>query len=102
MGVSTSNDNIIVLPVRHDGGGPSRLGTGKPSRAQRDWLMRGLGQAGGKLPLFDSNGRHVNDRTVRACIRNGWAKPWFENPLKPNWLVCKLTHEGRQALQDLE
>jgi len=102
MGVSVNDDNVIVLPARRGNDGPPRPGAGRPSRAQRDWLIRGLGQAGGKLPLFDDNGQHVNDRTVRACIRNGWAKPWFENPLKPNWLVCKLTHEGQQALQDLE
>jgi hypothetical protein len=28
----------------------------------------------------------------------GWAEPWFSNPLKPDWLVCKLTDTGRALL----
>jgi hypothetical protein len=35
---------------------------------------------------------------VRACIAHGWAAPWFGNPLKPDWLVCKLTEKGRLVL----
>ncbi|PIW25919.1 MAG: hypothetical protein COW30_17665 [Rhodospirillales bacterium CG15_BIG_FIL_POST_REV_8_21_14_020_66_15] len=65
---------------------------------QRKWLARGLNQAGGKLPLFDEVGKKVSDRTVRACIENGWAEPWFNNPLKPDWQVCKLTEAGRRLL----
>ncbi|WP_208985814.1 hypothetical protein [Pseudovibrio sp. Ad26] len=37
--------------------------------------------------------------TVRACIAAGWAEPWFSNPLKPDWLVCKLTDTGRAMLE---
>ena len=62
---------------------------------QRAWLRRGLDQPGGKLPLFDAEGRQIDARTVRACIEQGWAAPWFDNPLKPDWLVCKLTPAGR-------
>src|SRR5262245_58270753 len=69
----------------------------RPSPEQRDWLQRGLEQPGGKLPLFDRHGQNVNPRTIRACIDHGWAEPWFTNPLKPDWLVCKLTHAGRVA-----
>jgi hypothetical protein len=29
-------------------------------------------------------------------MERGWAEPWFENPLKPDWLVCKLTAAGRK------
>ena len=70
----------------------------RPSSIQRRWLRRGLDQAGGKLPLFDRGGQRINERTVRSCIENGWAEPWFSNPLKPNWLVCKLTSVGRDAV----
>jgi hypothetical protein len=74
-------------------------GTGAaPSSAQRRYLTRGLDQAGGKLPLFDDNGREFDLRTIQSCIRAGWAEPWFANPLKPDWLVCKLTDKGRGAL----
>ena len=72
----------------------------KPTEAQRRYLARGLDQAGGKLPLFDDLGREYDARTIRACIRAGWAEPWFANPLKPDWLVCKLTESGRAALAD--
>jgi len=67
----------------------------KPTSSQRFWLARGMDQAGGKLPLFDASGQKVSERTVRSCIKNGWAEPWFANPLKPDWIVCKLTQAGR-------
>ncbi|MFQ5954955.1 MAG: hypothetical protein ACE5JZ_07830, partial [Kiloniellales bacterium] len=70
----------------------------KPSAAQRAWLDRGLDQPGGKLPLFDLDGRRVSPRTVASCIKQGWAEPWFANPLKPDWQVCKLTDTGRKTL----
>jgi hypothetical protein len=66
-----------------------------PSPVQRAWLKRGLDQPGGKLPLFDSTGQQMDPRTIQACIEQGWAVPWFHNPLKPDWLVCKLTEAGR-------
>ncbi|HUK59207.1 MAG TPA: hypothetical protein VLV50_08255 [Stellaceae bacterium] len=66
-----------------------------PTAAQRAWLKRGLDEPGGKLPLFDGDGRQVDPRTIRACIDQGWAEPWYHNPLKPDWLVCKLTERGR-------
>jgi hypothetical protein len=72
----------------------------KPTLPQRLWLMRGLDQPGGKLPLFDAAGQRVSERTVRSCIEKGWAEPWFANPLKPDWLVCKLTAQGRALLAD--
>ena len=72
----------------------------KPTATQRNWLERGLSQPGGKLPLFDSGGQRVSERTVKSCIDKGWAEPWFANPLKPDWLVCKLTDEGRALFED--
>jgi len=69
-----------------------------PSAAQRAYLQRGLAQPGGKLPLFDAAGQQIDPRTIKACIEQGWAEPWFSNPLKPDWLVCKLTAAGRSAL----
>jgi hypothetical protein len=68
---------------------------GGPSTTQRAWLRRGLGQPGGKLPLFDRQGQSDSPRLIRACLEKGWAEPWFSNPLKPDWLVCKLTDSGR-------
>lgn len=69
------------------------------SPAQRKWLERGLTQPGGKLPLFDSDGRKISPQVVKKCVDEGWAEPWFANQLKPEWMVCKLTTAGRSVLQ---
>ena len=70
----------------------------KPSEAQRRYLSRGVDQPGGKLPLFDDDGRGIDRKTVESCIERGWAQPWFANPTKPGWLVCKLTAAGYVAV----
>ena len=70
-----------------------------PTEGQRKWLERGLNQPGGKLPLFDDLGQKVNERTVTSCVKKGWAEQWFNNSLKPNWIVCKLTEAGRKAVE---
>ncbi len=67
-----------------------------PTLPQLLYLRRGLTQAGGKLPLFDLDGQAVDAAIVRRCLDRGWAEPWFSNPLKPDWLVCKLTESGRR------
>jgi hypothetical protein len=74
----------------------------RPTPAQRAYLARGLDQPGGKLPLFDREGQRVDPRTIRACLRHGWAEPWFANPMKPDWLVCRLTAAGRRAVAQAE
>ncbi len=81
-------------PVHDAGIGAGRRAP-RPTQVQLTWLQRGLGQPGGKLPLFDAYGQRVHERTVRSCIDQGWAEPWFENPIKPDWTVCKLTTAGR-------
>jgi hypothetical protein len=65
-----------------------------PTTAQLKYLRLGRFQPGGKLPLFDPNGQQISATTIRSCIRKGWAASWFKNPIKPDWLVCKLTEEG--------
>ena len=90
--------NVTTLKAREPGSpaAPHQPASSvRPSAVQRAWLARGLGQPGGKLPLFDEHGQRVSPRTIKACIEQGWAAPWFENPTKPDWLVCKLTDRGR-------
>jgi len=70
----------------------------RPTPMQRRYLERGLSEPGGKLPLFDGEGQQIAAQTVRSCIANGWAEPWFSNPLKPDWLVCKITDAGRAVI----
>jgi hypothetical protein len=72
--------------------------TVRPTEAQRRYLERGLTQPGGKLPLFDVEGREIPRKTIESCVAHGWAAPWFDNPLKADWLVCKLTAEGYAVL----
>lgn len=78
---------------------PRRSGSRRaPTDAQAAWLRRGLPQPGGKLPLFDERGQRMKKPTVDACLKAGWAERWFDNPLKPDWLVCRLTDAGREAV----
>jgi hypothetical protein len=68
----------------------------RPSLPELFYLRRGLSQPGGKLPLFDLDGQTIAAEVVQACLERGWAEPWFHNPLKPDWQVCKLTEAGRR------
>lgn len=70
----------------------------KLNQDERDYLLLGCKQPGGKLPLFDENGQEIKASLIRRCIKKGLAEPWFANPMKPDWLVCRLTDAGRQAI----
>ncbi len=70
-----------------------------PVMVEMLYLRRGLSQPGGKLPLFDLDGQTIAEDVVRNCLARGWAEPWFNNPLKPDWLVCKLTAAGRRLAE---
>lgn len=73
---------------------------GRPTAAQRAYLRRGLDQPGWKLPLFDEQGQRYSTRTIRSCIEQGWAEPWFDNPLKPKWMICRLTKRGYGVVKE--
>jgi len=100
MPSGTGGGTVVSLkrPRRAAAGARRGAAGTRPSPAQRAWLARGLDQPGGKLPLFDEMGARVSERTVQSCLSRGWAEPWFDNPLKPDWLVCRLTEKGRRAL----
>ena len=89
-GVPASHD------IANDNGGPDPQVL---SLSELVYLRRGLTQPGGKLPLFDLDGKPVAARIVRACVARGLAEPWFNNPLKPDWLVCRLTANGRYVAE---
>jgi hypothetical protein len=82
-------------PAPEKGDNPSGA---RPTEPQRRYLERGLTEPGGKLPLFDRDGREVPRKTIEACIAHGWAESWVANPIKPDWLVCRLTAAGYLAL----
>ena len=90
-----SSQAVDATPSAPDAPAPRRR---RPTPVQRRWLVRAVGQPGGKLPLFDENGGLVSAKTIGSCVREGWAEPWIRNPVKPGWLVCKLTDAGRAAL----
>lgn len=66
--------------------------------SERAYLSLGLKQPGGKLPIFDQTGQTIPPSVVRKCIDKGLAERWFANPMKPDWLVCRLTDAGRRSL----
>jgi hypothetical protein len=86
---------VAPAPLPQPEGRSAQTSAHPPSASQLAWLKRGLDQPGGKLPLFDADGKKVDPRTIRRCLDVGWAEPWFTNPIKPDWLVCKLTASGR-------
>lgn len=92
---SLSRTPHAAVTVNHDGDNAASI---RPTEPQRRYLERGLAEPGGKLPLFDHEGREMPKKTIEACIAHGWAEPWFANPLKPDWLVCKLTAAGYEVL----
>lgn len=71
-----------------------------PTGAQVAWLARGLDRLNGNLPLFDRCGQLVDVRTIRACVRRGWAEPAFVKSQTPGWPICKLTEKGRALLDE--
>ena len=71
----------------------------RPSRAQFRYLYLGFDQPGGKLPLFDGDGQEIPVRTIKSCIVRGWCEPWFDNPIKRDWIVCRLTEKGRDVVK---
>lgn len=88
----------MAIAHAKDGSPPPLRARRKPTWAQFRYLVRGLDQAGGKLPLFDDQGQEIDSRTIRSCIVRGWAQPWHRNPVKPDWLVCRLTDAGYRVL----
>jgi hypothetical protein len=73
-------------------------GTGEPTAAQKRYLERGLREPGGKLPLFDADGREIPRRTIEACVTHGWAQVSGSNPANADWLACRLTDAGYRVL----
>ena len=66
--------------------------------AEKAYLSLGLRQPGGKLPIFDQSGQTIPPSIIRKCLEKGMIERWFANPMKPDWLVCRLTEAGRRAI----
>ena len=57
------------------------------------------GDPQGSFIALDESGQRISPRTIQSSIDRGWAEPWFANPTKPDWLVCKITELGREAVR---
>ena len=64
----------------------------------RNWLRGGLDREDGRLAIFDSFGEPVNKAVIKSAISEGLAEPWFSSPMRPQWMVCRLTPKGRTVL----
>jgi hypothetical protein len=98
MGRAPLNDEGVPVSAPGADGAGRSTATARPTDAQRRYLERGLTQPGGKLPLFDHDGREVPRKTIESCLAHGWAMPWVQNPIRPDWLVCRLTEAGYRVL----
>lgn len=61
------------------------------------WLRGGLNRADGRLALFDAFGEPVEPIIIQKAIASGLAEPWFASPMRPQWMVCRLTAQGRRV-----
>ncbi len=66
--------------------------------AMRQWLQGGLDREDGRLAIFDMFGEPVNKSVIKSAIASGLAEPWFSSPMRPQWMVCRITPKGRAAL----
>jgi hypothetical protein len=76
----------------------SRKSARVSDREMREWLSGGLKRPESRLALFDQFGEPIDRALVRKAISSGYAEPWFANPMRPEWMVCRLTARGRAAL----
>ena len=61
----------------------------------QNWLRGGLERPDGRLAIFDTFGEPVDKAVVKSAISLGLAEPWFSSPMRPQWMVCRLTAKGR-------
>lgn len=75
----------------------------KQNALRRDviaWLKTGAGNTEGRLALFDGMGQRIDSQIQRAALSWGWVEGWFANPMRPDWMVCRLTPAGKRALAE--
>lgn len=64
----------------------------------KNWLQGGFDRTDGRLAIFDTFGEPVNKAVIKSAISSGLAEPWFSSPMRPQWMVCRLTPKGRAAV----
>ena len=83
---------VRTEPVRPRARRPS----GRPTPRQLEWLRRGLDRPSGDLPMFDTYGQRVSDRTMKSCVERGWAET--RDAAMRDWQLCQLTSAGRRLV----
>jgi hypothetical protein len=63
------------------------------------WLKTGVNNPEGRLSLFDGGGQRIDGKIQRFAIQSELAEGWFANPMRPDWMVCRLTERGRRLLK---
>ena len=63
-----------------------------------EWLRGGESRVDGRLALFDRFGEPIDRKVIKTAIASGLAEPWFANPMRPQWTVCRLTPKGHDFL----
>ncbi len=66
---------------------------------ERSYLLMGTDSPRGRLPLFDAHGQEVKQAVIKSCISKGYVERWFANPMRPQWVMFRLTDKGRQAIK---
>ncbi len=75
---------------------PTKRLANRPTPRQLEWLRRGLDRPSGDLPMFDTYGQRVSDRTMKSCVERGWAETRDE--AMRDWQLCQLTSAGRRLV----
>ena len=75
---------------------PSKRLVNRPTPRQLEWLRRGLDRQSGNLPLYDTFGQRISNRTMKSCVERGWAETRDE--VMHDWQLCQLTPAGRRVL----
>jgi len=99
----------FIIQTIHSGGGryvaeqPDQIPqflTVRPSPDELNWMRRGLGQPGGKIPVFDENDNPVDPKIVRRCLEQQWVEPWIGNQKNPDnlYMACRLSPLGRRLV----
>ena len=68
----------------------------RPTPRQLEWLRLGLDWPSGNVPMFDTYGQRISDRTMKSCVERGWAET--RDAAMRDWQLCQLTSAGRRLV----
>jgi len=89
-------NGLIIMTIYSD---RARLSARETEIELRNWLEAGSQRTDGRLAMFDQFGEPVSKGVIKTAIASGLAEPWFSSPMRPQWMVCRITQKGREALR---